>query len=273
MSAGAPDQSLYVAALAREMHDRARVFAGAHQNDVALAAYLARRLWAPRLKLWANGMPQLDRTQDELRVGRGSYEGVLVTGRDSTFWQARAFDDALRAPLVFAGGLQVDARGNTNLAGIPGPDGGWRLRGPGSAGLSSLTALAERFFLGVPVHDRRCMVERCAVLSVLGDPVARARIGLKADALAAVITPLARFEPSEDGLVLTEVAPGCTPADVAVQTGFKLREAATVRERAPLSGDESAVLSELTAAAVKNISPSTGPSRAATNQTVGDLVR
>lgn len=252
MTAPKPDQALYIATLAREMHDEARVFAGANQNDVALAAYLARRLWAPRLKMWANGMPQLDRTQDELRVGRDSYEGVLVSGRDSTFWQARAFDDALRAPLVFAGGLQVDAQGNTNLAGIPGADGGWRLRGPGSAGLSSLTALAERFFIGVPVHDPRCLVERCDILSVLGDPAARARIGLKADALVAVLTPLARFEPSDDGLVLTELAPGFSVDDVAARTGFEIREADTVRVRTPLSDDEAAALSTLTAAAAAN---------------------
>lgn len=252
MTTAQPDQDLYIAALAREMHDGERIFAGANQVDVSLAAYVARRLWAPCLKLWANGMAQLDVTQDQLRVGRASYEGVLVAGRDATFWQARAFDDALRAPVVFAGGLQVDARGNTNLAGIPGPDGGWRLRGPGSAGLSSLTALADRFYIGVPVHDRRSMVERCAVLSVLGDPTARAAIGLKADALVAVITPLARFEPSDDGLVLTEIAPGLTTADVAAQTGFEIRPAPSVRERSRLTAAEGATITTLTAAATGN---------------------
>lgn len=249
MKSPRPDPSLYIAALAREMRDEDRVFAGANQGDVAMAAYLARRLWAPRLKLWANGMAQLDRNQDTLRIGRGSYEGVLVAGRDSTFWQAHAFDDALRAPLVFAGGLQVDARGNTNLAGIPGENGAWKLRGPGSAGLSSLTALAERFFIGVPVHDPRYLVERCAVLSVLGDPVAREAAGLKRDALAAVITPLARFEPTEDGLVLTEVAPDVTRETVAERTGFSFRSADALRERAPVSADEGAALDALTAAA------------------------
>lgn len=259
MTAPQPDQDLYIAALAREMHDGQRIFAGANQGDIALAAYVARRLWAPRLKLWANGMAQLDRTQDELRVGRGNYEGVLVAGRDATFWQARAFDDALRAPVVFAGGLQVDGRGNTNLAGITGPDGGWRVRGPGSAGLSSLTALAQRFFIGVPVHNARCMVERCDVLSVLGDPTARAVIGLKADALVAVITPLARFEPSDDGLVLTETAPGLDAADVAAQTGFAIREAPSIRQRTPLSAEEAAAIATLGAAARANTQPPAVP--------------
>lgn len=253
MTGSLAERMCYLAALAREMRDEERIFAGAHQQDVVTAAYLARRLWAPHLKLWANGMPQLDPALDELRAGRGTYEGTLVAGRDSTFWQARAFDDALRAPVVFAGGLQVDSRGNTNLAGLRGDDATWKLRGPGSAGLSSLTALAARFFIGVPAHDPRVLVERCAALSVLGDPVARATAGLPPDSLVAVITPIARFEPSPDGLVLTEIADGTTIAAVAAQTGFVIRPATTVRTRPPLSADEADGLSVLLAAGARNV--------------------
>lgn len=243
---------LYIAALAREMRDGERIFVGANQNDVALAACLARRLWAPRLKFWANGMAQLDRKQDDLRVGRETYDGVLVAGRDSTFWQAHAFDDALRAPVVFAGGLQVDQRGNANLVGIPDGRGGWRLRGPGSAGLPSLTAFADRFFIAVPDHTPRSLVECCAALSVLGDPVARARVGLHPKALQAVITPLARFEPSEEGLVLTELAPGVSEDMVAEQTGFPVRLREAPRHRAPLTAEERGALAHLQAAARAN---------------------
>ena len=144
-----PEQDLFTAALARELGNDDRLFVGANQIEVALAAHLARALWAPRLKFWASGMAHLDRSQDHLRVGRSTLDPVLLMGRDSTFWQARAFDDALRAPLVFAGGLQVDSRGNANLAGIR-DSGCWQLRGPGSAGLPSLTGLAERFFIMIP---------------------------------------------------------------------------------------------------------------------------
>jgi acyl CoA:acetate/3-ketoacid CoA transferase beta subunit len=242
---------LFIAAMAREIRDDDRVFVGTNQNDVALACYLARALWAPRLKFWANSLAQIDRTQDLLRVGRSTLDPVLVAGRDATFWQARAFDDALRAPVVFAGGLQVDARGNANLAGIR--DGaGWKLRGPGSAGLPSLTALAERFFITVPHHDPRVLVELCSAVSVLGDPVARDAAGLTRDALVAVITPIARFEPSDAGLVLTEVVAATTPADVGERTGFALRVADRVAERAPLTDDEVRVLTGLRSAGDSN---------------------
>lgn len=247
-----PQRTLYLAALAREMRDGDRVFLGANQNDAAMAAYAARRLWAPKLKLWANGMAQLDPAQDALRVGRGNYDNVLVAGRDATFWQARAFDDALRAPVVFAGGLQVDGRGDANLAGVPGQDGGWKLRGPGSAGLSSLTALADRFYLAVAHHTPLVLVERCAALSVLGDRAAREAAGMRPDALHALITPLARFEPTDDGLVLAEISPGVTVEDVAERTGFAVRPAEGLRERPAVTTEEASTFAALAASAAAN---------------------
>jgi len=242
---------LFIAAMAREIRDGDRVFVGTNQNDVALACYLARRLWAPRLKFWANSMAQLDPAQDLNRVGRSTLDPLLVAGRDSTFWQAHAFDDALRAPVVFAGGLQVDARGNANLAGIRAGD-GWKLRGPGSAGLPSLTALAERFFIMVPAHDPRVLVEECSALSVVGDPVARQAAGLTRDALVAVLTPLARFEPSDDGLVLTEVVAGLSADQIQEKTGFAIRARDRLAERSPLTDDEADALAELRAATERN---------------------
>lgn len=244
---------LFIAAMARELRDGDRLFVGANQSAVALAAHLARRLWAPGLKFWANSTAHLDPAQDLLRVGRTTLDPVLLRGRDSTFWQAHAFDDALRAPVVFAGGLQVDARGNANLEGIR-RDGGWKLRGPGSAGLPSLTALAERFFIMVPAHDPRILVEECSALSVLGDPPAREALGMKRDALVAVITPLARFEPSDDGLVLTELVEGLSVEDAQERTGFALR-AGDVRTRSDLTDDEARTLAELRTASERNRRP------------------
>ncbi|MBI5104864.1 MAG: hypothetical protein HZB46_07745 [Solirubrobacterales bacterium] len=251
MTAARDLDDLFIAAMAREIRDRDRVFVGTNQNDVALAAHLARRLWAPGVRFWAGSSAHLDRTQDLLRVGRSTLDPVLVAGRDATFWQAHAFDDALRAPVVFAGGLQVDARGNANLAGIRHGD-GWALRGPGSAGLPSLTALAERFFIMVPAHEPRILVEECSVLSVLGDPVARASVGLAPAALVAVITPLARFVPSEDGLVLAELVEGVGEAELQERTGFDIRAAGEVARRVPLGDDERRVLGELRAATERN---------------------
>ena len=238
---------LFIITLARELRDGERVFVGANQADVALAAYLARRLWAPRLKVWAAGTAQLDRTLDPLMVGRSSNDNVLVQLRGASFPQARAFDD-VRGPVVFAGGLQVDGRGNANLAGIRDAGGAWKLRGPGSAGLASLTTLSPRFYIQVPNHDPRTLVARCSAISVLGDPTARASVGLPPDALQSVITPLATFTPTASGLSLTGLAPGISREVVAQQTGFEVQALGEVSTRKPPSPAESAVLHELRAA-------------------------
>lgn len=239
-------QDGFLLALAREMHDQDRVFTGANQIDVALAAYLARSLWAPHLRLWASGGPRLDPTRDTDNVGRGQFDPWLVHQREAFWWQARAFDDLGVRPVVcFAGGLQVDARGNTNLEGLPGATGGWALRGPGSAGLPDLTAWAQRFYVIVSQHTRLTMVPKCARITVVGDPLARAAVGLKPDSLEAVITPLARFEPTTDGLVLTELASGVDLEEVQSATGFPVVLADEVRRRAAASDEEDAALARL----------------------------
>ncbi|MGH2761668.1 MAG: hypothetical protein ACRDLD_03660 [Thermoleophilaceae bacterium] len=252
MSRGATgDMDLFIAALARELEDGEQVHVGANQVEVALAAQLARRLWAPRLRMNVAGCWLLGLERDLSVVGCFSYEPAVVNGRTATFWQARVFDDLRRPPIVFAGGLQVDSRGNANLIGIR--DGtGWRLRGPGSAGLPTLTTFAPRFYVIVPRHEERFLVEEVSEVSVVGEPAARARRGLDPGALRAVITPLARFEPIPEGLVLTELVAGVSVAEVAEHTGFEVRAAASVATRSPLSAEERVALAELRAAVSVN---------------------
>lgn len=241
-----------ITAIARELGPGEQLHVGANQVDVAIAAQLARRLWAPGLRMNVAGSWLLGLERDEIVLGRCAYERPLVEARSSSFWQARVFDDAARFPIVFAGGIQVDSRGNANLIGIrEGED--WKLRGPGSAGLPTLTTFARRFYLIAPQHEPRFLVDRASAISVVGDPVERARLGLERDALRAVITPLARFEPSDKGLVLTELAAGADRAAVAERTGFAIVDSgAGVREREPLSAEEREVLSDLRQTVARN---------------------
>lgn len=246
----------YIAAIARELADGERVHVGANQNHVALAVQLARRLWAPRLKsniagCWVQGDPS-----DTTVLGRSSYENATVMARQSNFWQARVFEDLLRAPIVFAGGLQVDSHGNANLIGVR-QNGRFVVRGPGSAGLPTLTTFAPRFYIICPVHEPRFLVPEVSEISVLGDPRARAGVGLDPDALRAVITPLARFEPSPQGLALTELADGIDLNDVVVNTGFDVVAAPDVARRSPLSAAEAAILNDLRTAAAANAAEGT----------------
>jgi UDP-N-acetylmuramoylalanine-D-glutamate ligase len=92
---------LYVASLARELRDHETVFVGANQPDVALAAYLARRLWAPRLRIWAAGTAQLDPAMDLAMVGRRTNDRIVLSARGASFHQARAFEDRSSSPAGF----------------------------------------------------------------------------------------------------------------------------------------------------------------------------
>jgi acyl CoA:acetate/3-ketoacid CoA transferase beta subunit len=241
----------FIASIARELHDGDRLHVGANQVDVAVAAHLARRLWAPRLRCNIAGCWALRDARDTTLLGRNAYERDLVADRRSTFWQARVFDDLWRAPIVFAGGLQVDRHGNANLIGVRR---GERLvvRGPGSAGLPTLTTFATRFYMICPVHEPRFLVPEVSAVSVVGDPATRAELGLDPNALTAVITPLARFEPSPAGLVLTEVAPGVSVEEVAARTGFEIQASTAVAQRREVSATEAEILDELLAAADRN---------------------
>jgi acyl CoA:acetate/3-ketoacid CoA transferase beta subunit len=243
----------YIAAIARELRDGERVHVGANQNDVAVAVQLARRLWAPRLMANIAGSWVQSDPADTALLGRSAYENVTVMTRRSNFSQARVFDDLLRAPIVFAGGLQVDRRGNANLIGVR-QRGRLVVRGPGSAGLPTLTSFAPRFYIVCPLHEPRVLVDEVSEVSVLGDPEGRARVGLDPAALRAVITPLARFEPSSAGLVLTELAAGVDLDQVAASTGFEIVASPSVSERTPLSALELKAIDELQRAALAHAS-------------------
>jgi len=247
------ETDLLIAAIARELVDGDRLHVGANQIHVAVAAQLARRLWAPHLLMNVAGNWLLGLERDLEIVGRCAYETEVVDARSATFWQARVFDDLRRAPIVFGGGLQIDARGNANLIGIRRNGGtGWRLRGPGSAGLPTLTTFAPRFYLVALQHDRRSLVDAVSDISVLGDPVERERLGLHPFALRAVLTPLARFEPTRQGLELTELSEGVDRDEVAERTGFEVHAARQVRTRPGLTDDERAVLAEVREAVERN---------------------
>lgn len=235
---------LYLAALAREIRDTDYVHVGAQQADVWIAVKLARALWAPRVRVVASGAFLLDADAPTSQDIPRTYARDVIAARAASFHQTRVFDDLRRARMTFAGGIQVDRCGNANLVGIY-EDGELKVRGPGSGGLPTLTSHTDRFFIAVRHHNARVLVERASRISVLGDPVERAAAGLPANALRAVITPLARFETSEAGLRLTEITPETTVEQLQGRTGFPIQVDPNLRTRPSLQDAERAVLTQL----------------------------
>ena len=123
-------------------------------------------------------------------------EVVMLEGRGDVF------------DVFFAGGLQIDAFGNTNLERI-GDAAHPRLKGPGGVGLPFLP-LARRVVIYTMTHDPRTLVEKVDFISGPG-PTA-----------ALIVTPLCTmdFDPESHRARLRTVHPGVTDAQVREATGF-----------------------------------------------------
>lgn len=140
-------------------------------------------------------------------------EVVMLEGRGDVF------------DVFFAGGLQIDAYGNTNLERI-GEAAHPRLKGPGGVGLPFLP-LAGRVVIYTMSHDPRTFVEKVDFVS---GPGRRA---------ALVVTPLCTmdFDPQGRRARLRTVHPGVSVQQVIEATGFALN-VQRVRETAQPSDVE-----------------------------------
>lgn len=233
---------LYLLTIARNMRSEDIVHIGASQLEVWQAAEVARLLWAPGLRMVAAGSYHLSTRlagNPDLLCAR-TYGRDVVAGREATLSQTHVFNDLCRGRVVFSGALQVDVRGNGNLIGFE--SGSRYVRGPGSAGLPTLTSFSERFFFVLPRHLRTVLVPQVHRISVLGDPAAREALRLPRDALREVITPLASFRSGGGGLRLTALSVGVTIEDVRRETGFDIQVAPELVERVPPSSDELSAL-------------------------------
>jgi glutaconate CoA-transferase subunit B len=143
---------------------------------------------------------------------------------EALMFQGRVFDDMSRPDVFFVGGLQVDRRGNLNLFGIPDGQGGWKMRGPGSIALATMSTHCAGYYIVMPRHDPRTFVERVALISALGDTSERLRLGFPGGGPRLVLSPLGVFDFDEDGdLRVQSVHDGVTPDALRAATGFDLQ--------------------------------------------------
>ncbi len=112
------------------------------------------------------------------------------------------YETASRIDLMFAGGMQIDRFGNTNLIGIGKDFRRLKLRGAGSIGATSMTTLAKRYVIFTNNHDQRTFVEECDFLPTLGWPRggedARKKLRLPGGGPQYVLSPLCVMDFAED---------------------------------------------------------------------------
>lgn len=160
------------------------------------------------------------------------------------------FDTLHRGDLdfFFIGGLQVDMYGNLNLVCL----GDWNkpiLRGPGSAGLNSVT-FARRHFIWINEHARRVFAPKVDFISspgYLDGPGAREKAGLRWGGPSIVVSPLGvmDFEPESKRMRLRSVHPGVPVEEVVENTGFELIIPSNVPETPAPSEEELRILRTL----------------------------
>jgi glutaconate CoA-transferase subunit B len=175
-------------ALARDIVDGERIISGAHTEISFAAALLAQKMHAPNIKLQLGGTCFLVNVADlPVRLPKTSTEYRMVRWAEIAYDHMETFmyfgapggsayytgtrpatNKYFVGDKFFAGGLQVDGEGNTNLIGLNG-DGQRRFgfRGPGSIGIPDIVTVATPYIF-VTHHDRRTLVPKVDYISMLG---------------------------------------------------------------------------------------------------------
>jgi len=206
---------LMTAAMARGLSDGEVVIMGAFSALPMLASKLAQVTHAPNLTFICGGSgainPELDPLPESSCDDRLLKAECIYSLPDVIDLEARPEID-----VFFAGGLQIDARGNCNLVGI-GKPGELKFRGPGSVGLPFLSR-AGRFIIYTMAHNTRNFVPEVDFISGPGFVDEE----LLSSGPSLVVTPLCVMDFEDKKMRLKSTHPGITAEMVQENTGFEL---------------------------------------------------
>ena len=236
--------------LARDLADGEWVEVGANLPVPRAGVLLAHLLWGPNMTV------MIAMTKANVRNEPVIEEFQLITDQRATRWAEAYYlhDDLVenmkfrRRGVFFAGALQIDRCGNSNLIGIGADHCALKFRGPGAIGVCNATVMNSRFHLVVNAHDKRIFVPQCDFVSAFGwgsgGKDARTRLGLPGGGPRYVVTPLCvmDFEDESKRMRIKSLHPGVTLDQVKSNTGFDLVVPEHVRETEPPSAHQLAVL-------------------------------
>jgi glutaconate CoA-transferase, subunit B len=231
---------------ARRLADASSVFIGVGQPSTA--AILARMVHNPELVLvYESGTIGAKPFHIPLSIG----DGELAKTADFVVSVPEMFNywiGAGRVAVAFLGAAQVDRYANLNST-VIGDYEHPKTRLPGAGGAPEIAASCGEVMVIAP-HSTRTFVERLDFLTTVGHgdgPGARERLGFPGAGPTAVITDLGVLEPdpASKELVLTQVHPGVSDAQVRDATGWELQVAAELRTTEPPTEEELAALREL----------------------------
>jgi len=215
--------------LARDLVDGDMVNIGANLAVARAGALLAHLTHGPNMTVVMGMSKAALLNEPELP------EFELLTDHRASRWAEAYYrhDEHLanikfrRDSVFFAGAMQVDPFGNSNLIGIGSDYGRLKVRGPGAIGTCNGTALYGRFYIVLNAHSTNTLVEKCDFISAVGfgrGEQTREALKLPGPGPKLCVTPLCvmDFEPSSKRMRLVSVHPGYTVQDVIARTGFEL---------------------------------------------------
>ncbi len=204
------------------------VIAGIGAGIQRAGVILAHLTHCPDLKIVMSDYFVEFLNQTEIGDLRSYAETGLKKNAEYMFPPEIRYETACRIDLMFAGGMQIDRFGNTNLIGIGNNFKKLKLRGAGSIGAPSMTALVKRYIIFTNSHNKRTFVERCDFTSTVGwdkgGADARKKLGLPGGGPQFVVTPMCIMDFAEDSkeLRLKYLMPTASLENVIENTGFPL---------------------------------------------------
>jgi glutaconate CoA-transferase subunit B len=159
MTAKPSMSELFAILLARDLrHGDQTIMVGANMPMARAAAVLANMTSHPDARILIGlGVQSLGDGRDPPPVHPFLFDPRTLAA-EALMWQGRVFDDMGRPDVFFVGGLQIDRRGNLNLFGIPDGNGGWKVRGPGSLALATMSTHCRGYYIVMPTHEPRTFV-------------------------------------------------------------------------------------------------------------------
>jgi len=231
-----------VAAAAREIRDRDKVFVGMRLPLLGFA--VAKEIHAPNaIGIFENGLirdwPALESIftmSDPPNIARalscGSLNDVmylLQTGR---------------VDMGFIGGAEIDRFGNLNTHWVE--DNGKRIRLPGSGGAADIATMAKRCII-IMNHEKRRFTARVRFITSPGFGDGgnwREQRKLPGGGPTRVITSMGifSFDAASHEMILSSHHPGITIEQIKNETGWALRIAGDVYETTPPTDEELAAV-------------------------------
>ncbi|MFQ6128845.1 MAG: CoA-transferase subunit beta [Thermoplasmata archaeon] len=208
---------LMASVLSKHLEDGEVAIMGAFSAIPMLASRLAQMTHAPNLTYIAGGSGAVNPLLEPL-VASSCDDRLLRAECILPLSDVIDFEARTEIDIFFAGGLQIDERGNCNLIGV-GKPGEMKLRGPGSVGLPFLSR-ARRYAIYAMNHSPRTFVENVDFISGPGFVEGK---NFPGGGPSLVVTPMCVMDFHEKRMRLMSVHPGVSVDDVVENTGFNLQ--------------------------------------------------